>query len=101
MREPEMVVVPKGAKNESTGVRLKRKAIKFYPNHQGQGQLITSDEKVQELLDNHPWMKSGKLVCMGAHNVVPAPDHENDAPEQTQAAGPATSEPKVKGKGKK
>lgn len=100
LREPEIIVTPKGAVNESTGVKLKRKAVKFYPNPKGQGQFSTSDPKLQELLDNHPWQKMGKLVCVGAHNVVPAekPESAGEEAEQAQAAGPATSEPAVKGK---
>lgn len=106
LKEPEIIVTPKGAVNESTGVKLKRRAIKFYPNHKGQGQFTTSDPKLQELLDNHPWQKMGKLTCVGAHGVVPADKPESktegEVEEQTQAVGPATSESAVKGKrGKK
>lgn len=91
-KEPEFVIVPMGTFNE-LGVKLKRKAIKFYPNVRGVGQFTTSDPKLQAFLDNHEWMKLKKLVCMGESKMVPP--SEPIEPEQKQTVGPVTSAPSV------
>lgn len=84
-REPEFIITPKGAVNE-VGARLRRKAAKFHPNSRGVGQFTTSDAKIQEFLDNHPWMRNHKMLCIGAHGMTPAEEPIEVAPRQT--AGP-------------
>jgi hypothetical protein len=38
---------------------------------------------MQEFLDNHPWTKSGQIVCVGEANMAAMPDadKEEQAPE--------------------
>jgi hypothetical protein len=93
-REPEFVVVPKGAINEQ-GIKLKRIAIKFYPNARKVGQFITSDPKQQEWLEGSEWFKLGKMILLKGHIAAPT-----DAPEQTQTTGPVSSEGAVRKKRK-
>ena len=90
LREPEFIIVPMGAVNEN-GIKQKRQAIKFYPNKHRTGQFITSDPKLQAFLDNHEWMKNGKLICTDKQL-----DSHETHPQQSQAVGPVTSEGAVK-----
>lgn len=85
LREPELIIVPRGAVDEKSGLKLKRKAIKFLPNARGQGQYTTSDAAEQKLLDEHEWTTAGKMQSIDCP-VVPVPEAE-----QAQATGPATS----------
>jgi hypothetical protein len=92
-REPELVIVPMGAVNQA-GVKQKRKAIKFFTNSRGVGQFTTSDKGLQDFIEAHPWTKSDQIICVGEASMA-TPE---EAPEEAQASGPATSaEPVRKG----
>lgn len=93
-KEPEFVIVPMGAINEA-GVKQKRKAIKFQRNARGVGQFKTADPKIQAFLEGHEWFKGKKMICVGEQSTADVPPEEI---EQSQSSGPATSEPKAKGK---
>ena len=93
-KEPEFVKVPKGAINEQ-GVKQKRKAIKFHPNHRGVGQFKTSDPKIQSFLEEHQNFKSGKIVLVGESNMV------KDVPKENEAEKPDPANMADKPKNKK
>ena len=92
-REPEFIVVPQGAVNEQTGLKMKRKVIKFHPNARNVGQYIASDPKEQEWLESHEWFVVGKMIVVADKSHIETP--EVDVPAQT--VGPVTSEGAVRG----
>jgi len=87
LKEPEFVISPMGAVNDR-GIKIKRRAIKFQPNHQGQGQYKTADVEEQKFLENHPMFKQLKMVVIAEASEAPTLEEEADIPadENTKPA---------------
>jgi len=98
-KEPEFIIVAPMYGTMTTPPR-QRKAIKFTTNRRGHGEFTTSDKGLQTFLDNHEWMKTGRLLVIGAHvpegekSDTPVQQTGSEPQESSQETEPAT-EPEI------